>query len=499
MPPWSRSQDRSAQRLDDPAEGARSRPTRGGASVLPAALLTAFVVLTSSASAASYGTAGVCSRLGYDDGRPLALGTGSYVTEDDEPVTAFVHGFNDDPAKPDPDVRALRRGGRLRGIALCSGDQAVARIPLPRNRRAGLTDVSANGRYVAWRTTSGSRGTLTVGVVRGRTVRPFRSSTSSALFGDGPRPRVRGQLLVTADGSVSWSLPVGTRAGVWLWPSGERPQRVALTRRDPVTRNASRDVRIVDRHHVLIGAGREIARYGPRTPGRCPEGLGVTTSQLGPLSIRYSRGASTEQFGQGAGWSHVLVCDPAVGDYTRVIPYASSSSGIGSSGDVSEGAGPSRAVFTAGLLVIEQTAYETGGGSTSTDYSSMIVPRDPLAPTRTIAFGGIAGPGVDPPPDPYDRPSIPSAPVAVRVAPGAVAWSEPSAAPEAPTIWLADAAGTRAVGTASGRFSPVWFGPTDPGLTLDSTEVTWNAPTGTARAPVTPTPDTTLQTAKVTG
>lgn len=106
----------------------RSRP-RCNAFVLAATAATlvgGVAGVAPPASAATFGTPGVCAKLGYDDGEPLALGTGSYLSQDDELVTASVQGINDNPANPDPDVRVLRRDGRLRGIALCNGDEAVA-------------------------------------------------------------------------------------------------------------------------------------------------------------------------------------------------------------------------------------------------------------------------------------------------------------------------------------------------------------------------------------
>lgn len=464
------------------------------------ALTGGAAITTASASSATYGTPGVCKRV--DTGLPLSLGTGSYVTRDGERVNAIDSGYAEGLAPRQPDLRVLRSNGRVRGLALCVGDRAAARLPLPKNRRARVVAMSANGNRVAWRTTVGTRGTLSVGVVKNRAARNVRSSTTAALFGRGSVERVEGRLVVAPDGSVAWSLPVGTRAGVWLWPSDAQPRRIAITKRSRVDGDASRDVWIVDDRHVLIGSGEEIARYGPRTPGHCPTGTGVKDVDVGPLAVRFSGGADLEQFGESTGWSHILICDPDVGDYTRVIPFSSSSSGIGSSGDVSESTGPTRVVYTAGTLIIERVTNEYGGGSTSTTNDALIADRDSRTPVRTTSDGGIAGPGLVPAPFAYSQPGYPAGPISVQAAPGAAAWTERDPRTGAITVWLADAAGTRPVGTATAVASSLPNGYTNPqytGLSLAPGEVTWNTPTSTARAPITPTADSVFETASIAG
>lgn len=464
------------------------------------AIPLAFAVWTAlavpGAAAASYGNPGVCAAVSAKGSITPSLGTGSYRVSDDDRVTAYVGGFTGGLLTNEPKPRVLRRDGRLRGIALCKGKRTVARLPLPRDRRADVVAVSVNGRRVAWRTTVNGRGTLSVGTAHGRIVRAARSSTTRALFGTGPKQRVTGQLLVTPDGSVAWSLPVGKRAGVWLWPHGQRPRRIAVTARDKVTGYAGRDVRIVDRHHVLIGPDGEIARYEPPTPDRCPVGIGVTAKTIGPLQARFSSGAFTEQYGEGAGWSHLLICDPVVGDYTRVLSFGSYSSGIGSSGDYSSSHRPTRVAFTAGTLVVEQATSSYGGGGTDIEYRALIVPRDPAEPIRSASDGGIAGSDIEPP---APMPTNPTARIAVRMVPGAVAWTERDPTTRVISVWLADADGRRAIGTATPRdiVTPGGRTPTsDTELDLGPDVVTWNTPTGTARAPVVPVFGAALEVAR---
>lgn len=453
----------------------------------------------SSASAADYGAPDVCARV--KRGLQPSLGTGSYVSRyDDERVRAFVGGFDGGLVDAEPDLRGLRRDGRLAGLTLCNVNRTVARLPLPTSRRARVVAVSVNGRRVAWRTIAGARGTLSVGIVRGRAVRAVRSTTTRALYGTGPIQKVEGQLLVTPDGSVAWSLPVGRQAGVWLWPRGQRPRRVAVTARDKVTGHASRDVRIVDRYSVLIGSGTEIARYRPPTPGRCPTGIGVRSAQVGPFDVRYSPGAFTEQESESAGWSHVLVCDPAVGDYVRVLPFSSYSSGFTGSGSHGGSSTPTRVAFTAGTLVIEQAINRSGGGDSYTEYGALIVPRDAADAIRTATGGRLAGPEAAPvsPAEPVG----PGAHVGIRVVPGAVAWTEEGTGLWERTVWLADAAGRRAVGTATQRSFLARNGLLqlrDAALTLDAGELTWNTADGTGRSPVVPTADPVLETGTLTG
>lgn len=398
------------------------------------------------------------------------------------------------PTKIIPDLRVLRQKGTIRGLAICGGEKTLARLPLPKDRRSLVVAVSIDGQQVAWRTTSKASGTLSVGQVSRRVVRNARTSTTRTLRGPLKGQQVNGRLMVTPDGSVAWSLPVGTRAGVWLWPAGEKPRRVALTHKNDGG-NAGRDVRIVDRHHVLIGYGTELARYGPRTPGACPVALGVTSADVGPLAVRYSAGSYTEnENGDSGGASHLLVCDPTVGDYTRIIRFGSGGSGSGGSGNVGFDGEPARVAFTAGTLVIERVTRTSGGGSSDTSYDALIVPRDPRSSIRTATGGGIAGPGIDPPPVPTDWPSTSSRPVAVRLAPGAVAWSEgdPRTADNPRPIWLTDAGGSRIVGNASRRRIPTAPGYTlgpDVELTLDTTIASWYSEDGTGRTQVAPTAD----------
>lgn len=450
----------------------------------------------SAAAASAYGTSGVCKRV--KAGLAPSLGTSSYADDSG----ASVYGASEGLAEDGLDLRVLRRAGQIRGLALCNGSSTAARLPLPRDRRARVVAVSVNGQRVAWRTTSRARGTLAVGRVSHRVVGGVRSTMTRALAGPQKGRQINDRFEVTPDGSVAWSLPVGTRAGVWLWPAGGKPRRVALTRNNDGG-NASRDVRIVDRHHVLIGPGMTIARYGPRTPGSCPTGIGVTTVDSGPLEVRFSGGSTVEGIDESFSWEHLLVCDPAIGDYTRVIRFGGSSSGVGTT--VGTSRGPTRVAFVAGTLVVERSTRDGFGGDYTIDHDALIVPRDASQPIRNATGGGIAGPGIVPP---ASYPSVGSGPapqpVGVRVNAGALAWTEGDATnvQVGRPVWLSDAAGTRRVGTAFRRSMTAYEGNStapDVDLALDDRELSWNTSTsgGTARSMVSPTMDTAVAVAPI--
>lgn len=464
---------------------------RATAALASTAVVAGIFGATPSAAATAYGTPGVCKRV--KAGLAPSLGTSAYGDDSG----ASVYGASDGLAEDGLDLRVLRRAGRIRGLALCNGSSTVARLPLPRDRRARVVAVSANGQRVAWRTVNGSRGTLAVGRVSRRVVAGVRSTTTGALAGPQKGRQINDRFEVTPDGSVAWSLPVGTRAGVWLWPAGGKPRRVALTR-DNDGGNASRDVRIVDRHHVLIGPGTEIARYGPRTPGSCPTGIGVTSIDAGPLAVRFSGGSTVEGDDESFSWEHLLVCDPAIGDYTRVIRFGGSSSGVGTT--VGTSRSPTRVAFVAGTLVVERSTRDGFGGDYTIDHDALIVPRDASQPIRTATGGGVAGPGIDPPASyPPRGPGPVPQPVGVRVVAGALAWTEGDATniQVGRPVWLSDAAGTRRVGTAFRRSAAVPEGNStapDVDLALDVRELSWSTSTsgGTARNSVSPTPDTAV-------
>jgi hypothetical protein len=448
------------------------------------------------AAATAYGTPGVCKRV--KSGLVPSLGTSSYADESG----VAVYGGSEGLAEDGLDLRLLRRGGQIRGLALCNGSSTAARLPLPRDRRARVVAVSVNGQRVAWRTASGSRGTLAVGRVSRRFVSGVRSTTTRALAGPQKGRQINDRFQVTPDGSVAWSLPVGTRAGVWLWPAGGTPRRVALTRNNDGG-NASRDVRIVDRHHVLIGPGTTIARYGPPTPGSCPTGIGVTSVDAGPLAVRFSGGSTVEGDDESFSWEHILVCDPAVGDYTRVIRFGGSSSGVGTT--VGTSRTPTRVAYVPGTLVVERSTREGFGGDYTIEHDALIVPRDASNPIRTATGGGIAGPGIDAPASyPPIRPGPAPRPVGVRVAAGALAWTEGDATnlQVGRPVWLSDAAGARRVGIAFRRSMTVPEGnitAPDVDLSLDERELSWNtsASGGTGRNSVSQTTDTAVAVAPI--
>lgn len=368
---------------------------------------------------------------------------------------------------PPVSFRTVRVRGRTTQLALCRGTRVLARYARP-DRRTQIGGVSLNGDRIAWRTwRPGGRGALHVGRVSRKRIVGVRSTAVPAL----PAKRqINGRILVMPDGTAAWSLPTATGPGVWLWPTGRAPRRLAAPA-SAGTPTLGWDVRIVDDRHVLLGDTAAVSRYGPTTPGRCPTAVGATTRTFGDRHFVAVQGARYFQSSDSSLWSQLLVCDPLVGDYVHVRASRSSGDKYGNG----SGTNPVAILSTAGVAV----AVDREAGDRMRVRSEIVRLDDT---TVTTAVGAVDG--VDPDPALVPTPQGP----AVRILPGAVAWlSTPTAAAgfDAPlgvrTVMLADADGIRAVGSIPPAV-------VDPGLVLTPERVRWTDGTATQELPVRPVP-----------
>jgi hypothetical protein len=379
------------------------------------------------------------------------------------------------------EVRTTRRRGRIRSVELCADGGRLARLPRP-DRRARLTGASVNGRYVAWRTSGpGARGTLRVGRVRGGSVVAVRTTTNAALR----RSTVRsGRLLVMPDGTTAWSLPENGRAGVWLWPSGRGPRRIASLSAADVL-DTSVDVRILDDRNVLLPGPGRVVRYGPATPGVCPRAYAAPSFALGPLRLA-TVGVYTSSGNVTEVAELTAVCDTKIGAYRSVYASTRSSSspyGVGLETAV-------RTYRTAGV-VVTLVASSSGPGTTVERYHTVVHRFDGSAfPSDGSYLGRDAIAAIDPATFDGGPPALPQG---ARMVPGAVAWVATSDRLHVSgKVWLADAAGTRVVGgippTAVGK-------PEDATLRLDPGALTWLDGTQRRSVPVAPVPGDPLDVA----
>lgn len=384
-----------------------------------------------------------------------------------------------------PAARVQRRNGEISRVLLCRGPRLLARLPVPADRRSRIVGLSVNGRKVAWRLAgSNGRGSLQVGTVRRGRLVGVRRTSSRVL--DRAR-HYDGRMVVMPDGGAAWSLRQGRKAGVWMWPAGERPRRIALA--NPIV-TASWDVRIVGRHHVLLGAAKRIVRYGPRTPGRCPAPQLARHYDLGPVRIVQVPSASIEY--ASFGWSSLLICDRAVGDYTHVLNYEFEDVGDGS-GHTASSSEPADVTVTGRTVLVRSTGSSSwpGGDYFSSGIGTTVIPLDGRERFETLPTIISEGYAQNP-----ERPT--NADAGWAVSPGAVAWARDlPAAPDAdrPTreIWLADARGARLVGNYPTGLTP---SPEDaPGLELSATSLTWTAGTVRRTVPVTPDANTAIERA----
>lgn len=380
-----------------------------------------------------------------------------------------------------PAVRVQRRKDEISRVLLCKGHRLIARMPVPPDRRSRIVGLSVNGQKVAWRLIgSRNRGSLHVGTVRSGRVVGIRTTTNRTL--DRAR-HYDGRIVVMPDGGTAWSLPQGRRqAGVWLWPAGERPRRVALA--NPMI-TTSWDVRIVGRHHVLLGAADRIARYGPRTPGRCPTPQLARHYDAGPVRVVRIPTASIER--QSVGWSSLLICDRAVGDYTRVLDYSFEDVGDGS-GHTVDSSEPFEVAVTGRTVVVRSSGFSYGGGFSSSSVSATVVPLAGRERFATLASVVLRDDGQGPQP-------TGSTDTGWAIAPGAVAWARDLPYAQyahhlTREIWLADALGPRLVGSY-----PIGLtsNPADaPALELSATSLAWTAGPVRRSVPVTPDAHTAI-------
>lgn len=447
----------------------RPNPSRAAVTAAATVLLAGIAVaVPASASAAPCPRShqGIVATLGvFDDGNEV-----THLDDGDRVNSRGVETLGTAPLA-DPDdartvaIRVTRRNGRTRAAALCRGTELLARLPRP-DPRTRFTGLSANGRYVAWRTSGpGRRGSLSVGRLRGRRIVAVRRTSNGALRAD---RRSNGRILVMPDGTAAWSLPDRGRAGVWLWPRGTAARRVGLyAEREAL--DTSVNVRIVDDRHVLLLDQGLIARYGPATPGRCPEPTAATPFDLGSWRLFSVTDPGDEGGTTTVSSTSYVACDPAVGDYVKVFgddSFTNSQYG-------QDETRTRRMVRTANVVVSELVNLE----GTATGAGVHVVGDD----RRHEVGGALLLPGG---PAPKDGANL-------AVVPGAVAWVQPSAQGRGvPEVWLSDANGTRAVGTADPQS-------TTARVALSRATLSWSDAGTTRSTGVSPVPDSPVVEATV--
>lgn len=422
---------------------------------------------------------------GVDDGRTQLVRRGR--PESDSPVDfrqkTEAFGFDDghlyrDGAIKQPFVRDTRNARGRGTLTLCTQNGRVAILPsLERGRR--LAGVSVNGRYVAWRSVRGGRGTLAVGRVVGGRARAVRQI---ATVSTRPRDAVDGRIQVSARGDVVWALAPAAgataRRSLWVWPRGRSVKAI----RRPAGVADPHVVRLLDDQHVVLDDAATTLRFARATPGRCPRLDVGKWRSLGALRAADAGGATDAASDERVttAWVRTLVCDPASGRYRRVLVTR---------GDGVPGHSTTvfRLVTTGPWLLVERVLASQVFRNVFYTWTTEVQHLDDRS-TTTVP-GGIAGPGVAAPPSFSEMPDSSDSrrivpPVGAHVRSGVVAWRTPVAPEPRATVTVADADGQRDVGTATSE------------LTLTDTTLTWTDSTISRQVPVRPSPEAQLAVAQ---
>jgi hypothetical protein len=353
------------------------------------------------------------------------------------------------------DARPQYRGSKFIGRNLCVGRTLLARFPFtrPTDKVVGL---SVNGRYVAWRVVGAhSRGVMYVGRVERRKIVAVRATTNATLR----RNRQRNErILVMPDGTAAWSLRQNREPGVWLWPNGKAPRKLATVAAQDGP-DTSTDVRIIDNRHVYLPETQEIVRYGPKTEGHCPRTVGGPTFAAGPLRILSITIPSGFDSSESRSETHALICDASAGDYVRVLPTSNTLQNQ----YAAEGSNLIRLYRTAGVYLTLDARYDSSGVS-----AYVVAVRPPIGVPGTPLDGTLGPQNLDPATAIAAPPITPLGP---RVVPGAIAWLVRNE-DQSSAVWLADAEGTRPVGPIA--FASDITAATAPRFQLDSTTLSWD-------------------------
>jgi hypothetical protein len=382
---------------------------------------------------------------GVDDGRTTLTRRGrpkrGEVFGQEAAGGALVDGLLRRDSFEQPFVRTSpTKTGRKR-LTLCTEDGRQASLPAL-SRGQVLAGVSVNGRYIAWRTTRNSRGTLNVGrVVRGRPHAIRATPTAPTLKG----AAIDGRIIVTSSGDVAWALFRARGADdlrdVWVWPRGKAVKSI----RRPKKTSQPSVVQFLDDQHLVLDDNIEPFRYRPSSPGRCPRLDATSWKNVGSWQTASTGGASGVG-DEGAGWTFTVVCDPVSGNYRRIVL---------SSEDTVPGGGTNTSITRLAKagpwLLIERRILERYLGSGT--YSATTEIQNTDTNTSETVPGGIGGDGIPAASISPGSPPDATVPTGATLRQGALAWATPIATPGSSparfTVTLADVAGRRDVGTAT--------------------------------------------------
>jgi hypothetical protein len=379
-------------------------------------------------------------------------------------------------------VHVRTTGGRHRSLVLCADGRLRARLPALRGRQF-VTAVAVNGPYVAWAVRPPGRpARVAVGRVQhGRLRAVRRTSTATGLSASRTVPS--GAFLVLPDGTTAWSAfttrePVGA-----VWPRGEAVAPFFGATPDaplsavPPSTTFGNSIAVLDDRNVLL-EGRVIRAYRPTVAGTCPVLTTGTWHELGGWKVADAGGEWDENDDEPESTAWSVVCDPASGHYidlTRTRYH----SGRGHYGQTTTGSTARNGRWLLRAVI----GRDDDRGATAVTIT------DPATGERHVAEGHLEVPGLPPvietPPDTVEASPTHRGATAIR---GATAWIErTSAAGKGDSVWLSDADGTRAVGSAA-AVVPDPPGDMSPGvsarrsvrdLALSETTLSWTGSDGT--------------------
>lgn len=341
-------------------------------------------------------------------------------------------------------VQVRTTGGRHRRLVLCADGRLRARLPALRGRQF-VTAIAVNGPYVAWAVRPpGTPATVAVGRVRGGRLRAVRrTSTATGLYAS--RTVSSDAFLVLPDGTAAWSVlamrePVGA-----VWPRGEAVMPFSGAVPDaplsavPPSMTFGNSIAVLDDRNVLL-EGQVIRAYRPTVAGSCPVLTTGTWHELGGWKVADVGGQSDEGADAGQSTLHSVVCDPARGQYIDLTTtrYHSGRAGYGETG-VGTTARNGRWLLRAVI------GRDDDRGATA------VAITDPTTGERHVADGHLEVTGLPPvvetPPDTVEASATHRGATAIQ---GATAWIERAGvAGKGDSVWLSDADGTRAVGSAA--------------------------------------------------
>jgi hypothetical protein len=296
---------------------------------------------------------------------------------------------------------------------------------------------------------------------------------------------VSGAIHLLPSGTVAWTIgPPRTRRG-WVWPAGRTPIRIPRWEA-PTDGEPAASVRIIDARHVLVDG--VLRAYRTPTPGDCPDVVGSTTTDLGGWRVSPISDGSLDDGQDQSGSSTALVCDPALGTYVAVVPYASrEGSTVGE-----PTSGWSVTLHRAGPWLLRT---RTPFGDYAEDRRT-IDGRNVRTGARFEADGSVEIAG-RPHPAEGTRPGIdtsgPRWVTGATAGAGVLAWcARPTFGPANSTVWVSDARGTRAIAE-----TPLTATPADPetrtcGLGLTGSVIRWGPADAPHQVTVEPAADTAL-------